>query len=86
MPVNVDGVMTTAGLLDSEASVYALSYDISGSRLIICEADKMIKTWKKDETAILSTLATCKKGSRGLKVSMLLPAFSYCLFHCYHFF
>ncbi|KAK1319788.1 Protein pleiotropic regulatory locus 1 [Acorus calamus] len=62
------GGYITLGLLDSEASVYALSYDISGSRLITCEADKTIKMWKKDETAILSTLATCKKGSQGFKV------------------
>lgn len=40
-----------AGSLDSEAGIYALSYDQTGSRLITCEADKTIKFWKEDETA-----------------------------------
>ncbi|KAI3975421.1 hypothetical protein MKX01_037939, partial [Papaver californicum] len=37
--------------LDSEAGIYALSYDITGSRLVSCEADKTIKMWKQDENA-----------------------------------
>ncbi|KAJ9548283.1 hypothetical protein OSB04_020826 [Centaurea solstitialis] len=36
------------GSLDGEAGIYALSYDITGSRLITCEADKTIKMWKED--------------------------------------
>lgn len=28
------------GSLDSEAGIYALSYNITGSRLVTCEADK----------------------------------------------
>ncbi|KAJ6805275.1 protein pleiotropic regulatory locus 1 [Iris pallida] len=43
------------GSLDSEACIYALSYDISGSRLVTCEADKTIKMWKEDETATPET-------------------------------
>ncbi|MCL7042084.1 hypothetical protein MKW94_003694 [Papaver nudicaule] len=39
------------GSLDSEAGIYALSYDVTGSRLVSCEADKTIKMWKQDETA-----------------------------------
>ncbi|KAI3968217.1 hypothetical protein MKX01_018520 [Papaver californicum] len=39
------------GSLDSEAGIYALSYDITGSRLVTCEADKTIKMWKQDENA-----------------------------------
>ncbi|XP_026378106.1 protein pleiotropic regulatory locus 1-like [Papaver somniferum] len=39
------------GSLDCEAGIYALSYDITGSRLVSCEADKTIKMWKKDEAA-----------------------------------
>ncbi|KAH9308345.1 hypothetical protein KI387_036256 [Taxus chinensis] len=39
------------GSLDSEAGIYALSYDITGSRLVTCEADKTIKMWKEDDTA-----------------------------------
>uniref|UniRef100_A0A0C9RGT4 TSA: Wollemia nobilis Ref_Wollemi_Transcript_25597_1948 transcribed RNA sequence n=1 Tax=Wollemia nobilis TaxID=56998 RepID=A0A0C9RGT4_9CONI len=43
------------GSLDSEAGIYALSYDITGSRLITCEADKTIKMWKEDDTATPET-------------------------------
>ncbi|KAL5988264.1 hypothetical protein ACLOJK_036027 [Asimina triloba] len=43
------------GSLDSEAGIYALSYDITGSRLVTCEADKTIKMWKQDETATPET-------------------------------
>ncbi|KAF8402448.1 hypothetical protein HHK36_013405 [Tetracentron sinense] len=39
------------GSLDSEAGIYALSYDLTGSRLVTCEADKTIKMWKEDENA-----------------------------------
>ncbi|KAL7121348.1 hypothetical protein ACP275_02G176900 [Erythranthe tilingii] len=39
------------GSLDSEAGIYAITYDLTGSRLITCEADKTIKMWKEDETA-----------------------------------
>jgi WD40 repeat protein len=40
------------GSLDSEAGIYALTYDITGTRLISCEADKTIKMWKQDQNAI----------------------------------
>ncbi|KAK3010359.1 hypothetical protein RJ639_010638 [Escallonia herrerae] len=43
------------GSLDSEAGIYALSYDVTGSRLVTCEADKTIKMWKEDETATPET-------------------------------
>ncbi|URD84735.1 WD domain, G-beta repeat [Musa troglodytarum] len=43
------------GSLDSEACIYALSYDISGSRLVTCEADKTIKMWKEDPSATPET-------------------------------
>lgn len=39
------------GSLDSEAGIYALSYDVTGTRLVTCEADKTIKLWKEDQTA-----------------------------------
>lgn len=44
-----------SGSLDSEACIYALSYDLSGSRLVTCEADKTIKMWKEDASATLET-------------------------------
>ncbi|XP_077248356.1 pleiotropic regulatory locus 1 isoform X1 [Tasmannia lanceolata] len=43
------------GSLDSEAGIYALSYDITGTRLVTCEADKTIKMWKQDEMATPET-------------------------------
>jgi pleiotropic regulator 1 len=43
------------GSLDSEAGIYACSYDISGSRFVTCEADKTIKMWKEDEGATPET-------------------------------
>ncbi|CAL9776081.1 unnamed protein product [Musa acuminata subsp. burmannicoides] len=43
------------GSLDSEECIYALSYDISGSRLVTCEADKTIKMWKEDQSATPET-------------------------------
>jgi len=39
------------GSLESEAGIFASTFDLSGSRLITCEADKTIKIWKEDEEA-----------------------------------
>ena len=33
------------------AGIYATSFDVTGTRLVTCEADKTIKMWKEDETA-----------------------------------
>lgn len=43
------------GSLDSEAGIYAMSFDHTGSRLITCEADKSIKIYKEDEEATPET-------------------------------
>jgi pleiotropic regulator 1 len=43
------------GSLDSEAGIYALSFDMSGSRLVTCEADKTVKMWREDEAATPET-------------------------------
>eukprot|EP01024_Parvocaulis_polyphysoides_P056603 TRINITY_DN5988_c0_g1_i1.p1 TRINITY_DN5988_c0_g1~~TRINITY_DN5988_c0_g1_i1.p1 ORF type:complete len:262 (-),score=14.78 TRINITY_DN5988_c0_g1_i1:288-1028(-) len=43
------------GSLESEAGIYALSFDVTGSRLVTCEADKTIKMWKEDESATPET-------------------------------
>ncbi|XP_031122975.1 protein pleiotropic regulatory locus 1-like [Ipomoea triloba] len=43
------------GSLESEAGIYALSYDVTGTRLITCEADKTIKMWKEDKNATPET-------------------------------
>jgi len=39
------------GSLDSEAGIFALTFDKSESRLISCEGDKTIKIYKEDEEA-----------------------------------
>jgi len=39
------------GSLDSEAGVFKIVFDKTGSRMITCEADKTIKIWKEDDTA-----------------------------------
>lgn len=41
-----------AGSMDSEAGVYAMTFDQSGSRLITCDADKTIKIYKEDDMAV----------------------------------
>jgi pleiotropic regulator 1 len=38
--------------MDSEAGVYAMTFDLSGSRLITTDADKTIKIYKEDDTAV----------------------------------
>jgi pleiotropic regulator 1 len=39
------------GSMDSEAGIFAMTYDHSGTRLITCEADKTIKVYKQDDSA-----------------------------------
>ncbi|BBN14188.1 pleiotropic regulator 1 [Marchantia polymorpha subsp. ruderalis] len=43
------------GSLDSEAGIYALGFDVTGSRLVTCEADKTIKMWREDDKATPET-------------------------------
>ena len=40
------------GSIDSEAGIFALQFDKSGSRLITAEADKTIKIYKEDDSAV----------------------------------
>lgn len=40
------------GSMDNESGIFAMNYDQSGSRLITCEADKTIKIYKEDDTAV----------------------------------
>ncbi len=39
------------GSLESEAGVLGMSFDLTGSRLVTCEADKTIKVWREDPEA-----------------------------------
>mmetsp|Transcript_63799 Transcript_63799/g.132867 ORF Transcript_63799/g.132867 Transcript_63799/m.132867 type:complete len:495 (+) Transcript_63799:153-1637(+) len=43
------------GSLESEAGIYAMTLDKTGTRLLTCEADKTIKIWKEDENATPQT-------------------------------
>jgi len=43
------------GSLDSEAGIFQMKFDQSGSRLITCEADKTIKIYKEDDSATEET-------------------------------
>merc|ERR1711920_395975 len=47
--------ITQPGSLDSEAGVFAISFDMTGTRFVSCEADKTIKMWKEDELATSDT-------------------------------
>ena len=40
------------GSIHSEAGIFTLQFDQSGSRLITGETDKTIKIYKEDETAV----------------------------------
>ncbi|XP_024942033.1 pleiotropic regulator 1 isoform X2 [Cephus cinctus] len=39
------------GSMDSEAGVFSITFDVSGTRMITTEADKTIKVYKEDDTA-----------------------------------
>lgn len=43
------------GSMDSEAGVFSMTFDNSGSRLITTEADKTIKVYREDDTATEET-------------------------------
>lgn len=40
--------------MDSESGIFAMTFDQSGSRLITAEADKTIKIYKEDLSAVSS--------------------------------
>lgn len=44
--------------MDSESGVFAMAFDQSGSRLITCDADKTIKIYKEDDSAVSITKVT----------------------------
>ena len=47
------------GSLDSESGIFSMMFDLSGSRLITTEADKTIKVYKEDDTAVSVVLDIC---------------------------
>lgn len=40
------------GSIDSESGIFSTTFDRSGSRLLATEADKTIKIYKEDESAV----------------------------------
>ena len=50
-----DATIVQPGSLESEAAIYALAFDVTGTRLLSCEADKTIKFYKEDEAATEAT-------------------------------
>jgi len=55
------------GSMEAESAVFAASFDVTGSRLITCEADKTIKFWKEDEEATPETHPIQFKPPRDLR-------------------
>ncbi|KAI2509598.1 pre-mRNA-splicing factor [Fragilaria crotonensis] len=39
------------GSLEAENGIFASAFDLTGTRLITCEADKSVKIWKQDDEA-----------------------------------
>ena len=48
-------VVVALGSLDAECGIYAAGFDLSGSRLVTCEADKSIKIWKENAASTEDT-------------------------------
>lgn len=55
------------GSLDSEAGIYAMAFDRTGTRLVTCEADKTIKMWKEDESATPESYPVQFKAPKDIK-------------------
>ena len=47
------------GSLDSEAGIFKCVFDVSGCRMLTAEADKTIKIYKEDDTAVGSLHVEC---------------------------
>ena len=47
------------GSLDSEAGIFKCLFDVSGCRLLTAEADKTIKIYKEDDTAVSGDTHRC---------------------------
>ncbi|CAD7701045.1 unnamed protein product [Ostreobium quekettii] len=62
-----ENVIVQPGSLESEAGVFAMSFDATGSRLVTCEADKTIKMWKEDTEATPETHPVAFRPPRDFK-------------------
>ncbi len=63
------------GSLDSESGIFACVFDQSESRLITAEADKTIKVYKEDDTAVSSWFII---NSHSTQISLLIIIKSIC--------
>ena len=69
------------GSIDSEAGIFASTFDKTGCRLITCEADKTIKIYKEDDTAVRSScLVSNRKRYSGETELYSLCFFEFCGF------
>lgn len=66
--------------MDSEAGVFAMAFDNSGTRLITAEADKTIKLYREDDTAV-SILLKVSRINDKLLVLLYLKYHYYLCFH-----
>jgi len=66
--------------MDSEAGVFAMAFDNSGTRLITAEADKTIKLYKEDDTAVSILLEVSRINDKLL----ILLYFKYHYYLCFH--
>lgn len=58
------------GSLDSENGIFAMTFDLSSTRLLTTEADKTIKIYKEDERAV--RVMTSKFCCSNIKSSLFL--------------
>jgi len=66
--------------MDSEAGVFAMAFDNSGTRLITAEADKTIKLYREDDTAVSILIGVSRINDKLL----VLLYFQYHYYLCFH--
>ena len=62
-----DSAIVQPGSLESEAGIFAMSFDQTGTRLVTCEADKTIKFFKEDPEATPDTHPIDFRPPKGMK-------------------
>ena len=62
-----DSAIVQPGSLESEAGIFAMSFDQTGTRLVTCEADKTIKFFKEDPEATPETHPIDFRPPKGMK-------------------
>ena len=62
------------GSLESEAGIFAMTFDQTGSRLICAEADKTIKLYKEDEQATPETHPVSFRPPKDIRRFWVVPS------------